>query len=66
MTSLQTAVGNHFDRKRVAAVRHAWTVAEALDLPAHELSPDGVPLLAAVFAIPIDATHPRNDDDPRV
>lgn len=61
---LMATVSDEFTNNVVLAVRHAWTVAEALCIPPQLLEPDAVAFIAAAYVIPIDATHPPDKTKP--
>jgi hypothetical protein len=58
---LMAEIGDEFQNNVVVAVRHAWTVAEALSIPPDRLDPEAIAFIAALYVIPIDATHPPHD-----
>jgi hypothetical protein len=53
--ALMGAVADHVHTRVCAAVKHCWTVCDALDYDPAILHPEAIAWLAAVYTIPQDA-----------
>ena len=54
---LMESVLEHLQLRFVSAVKHAWTVADALDGDPTTLAPETIAFIAAMLTIPADAEH---------